>query len=316
MTVTPLLLSSTHPMASVRGTVTVTVPRTLQNSLVDIAVLLGSRSPVTEMDRDERAALRTLSAATHDAVIGFSSDAEPGRSTDFRAVVQHADAAYWQGNAQSWGPCSALWYPRPARGATPRTRTRGQLRPAFWPIPSRPPGWPRTSGDHEISPTRRSPTAARSPYRQVTICATRILPPPRRGSTFTAMGGRRKASRWPLPRLTRIEPKMSEHDPDRLSVYGQLVTNAAVRGRGHLANRATAPVAAPATLARTPIVGMGHRARSRVRSRVSWPATLPEFGEALADALWERMPADGGAFVRGGDLDAGRIRIPEGPRTP
>jgi hypothetical protein len=26
----------------------------------------------------------------------------------------------------------------------------------------------------------------------------------------------------------RIEPKMSEHDPDRLSVYGQLVTNAAV----------------------------------------------------------------------------------------
>lgn len=38
--------------------------------------------------------------------------------------------------------------------------------------------------------------------------------------------------------------------------------------------------------------------------------TLPlayatEFGEALADALWGRMPADGGAFARDSDLDAG-----------
>ncbi|GGJ65015.1 hypothetical protein GCM10012282_72710 [Streptomyces lacrimifluminis] len=44
--------------------------------------------------------------------------------------------------------------------------------------------------------------------------------------------------------------------------------------------------------------------------------TLPlayatEFCEALADALWGRMAADGGAFARDSDLDAGQ-RIPGG----
>ncbi|WP_392671307.1 hypothetical protein [Streptomyces sp. LN785] len=38
-------------------------------------------------------------------------------------------------------------------------------------------------------------------------------------------------------RADRIEPRMSEHDPDRLSVYGQFVTNAAVAARPPRINR-------------------------------------------------------------------------------
>lgn len=63
----------------------------------DIAVLLGQQAPRRSMDRDERAALRTLSAATQDAAIGIPADAEPGTIEELRAVVQRADAAYWEG---------------------------------------------------------------------------------------------------------------------------------------------------------------------------------------------------------------------------
>ncbi|MDQ8708421.1 hypothetical protein RCO28_39095 [Streptomyces sp. LHD-70] len=60
----------------------------------DIAVLLGQQAPRRSMDRDERAALRTLSAATHDAAIGIPADTEPGTINELRAVAQQADAAY------------------------------------------------------------------------------------------------------------------------------------------------------------------------------------------------------------------------------
>ncbi|MEU3425041.1 helix-turn-helix domain-containing protein [Streptomyces gardneri] len=44
----------------------------------DIAVLLGRQAPRRSMDRDERAALRMVSAATHDAAIGIPAEVEPG----------------------------------------------------------------------------------------------------------------------------------------------------------------------------------------------------------------------------------------------
>ncbi|GGV05872.1 hypothetical protein [Streptomyces spectabilis] len=59
----------------------------------DIAVLLGQQAPRRSMDRDERAALRTVSAATHDAAIGIPTDTEPGTIDELRAVVERADAA-------------------------------------------------------------------------------------------------------------------------------------------------------------------------------------------------------------------------------
>ncbi|MEU2439592.1 helix-turn-helix transcriptional regulator [Streptomyces rubradiris] len=69
----------------------------------DIAVLLGQQAPRHSMDRDERAALRALSAATHDAAIGTPTDAEPGTVEELRAVVRRADAAYWAGRHTELG---------------------------------------------------------------------------------------------------------------------------------------------------------------------------------------------------------------------
>ncbi|MEU2118916.1 helix-turn-helix domain-containing protein [Streptomyces sp. NPDC016459] len=69
----------------------------------DIAVLLGQQAPRRSMDRDERAALRLVSAATHDAAIGIPADVEPGTVEELRAVVRRADAAYWAGRYTELG---------------------------------------------------------------------------------------------------------------------------------------------------------------------------------------------------------------------
>lgn len=55
------------------------------------------------MDRDERAALRLVSAATHDAAIGIPAEVEPGTVEELRAAVRRADAAYWGGRYTELG---------------------------------------------------------------------------------------------------------------------------------------------------------------------------------------------------------------------
>ncbi|MFJ6464032.1 helix-turn-helix domain-containing protein [Streptomyces sp. NPDC091387] len=69
----------------------------------DIAVLFGQQAPRRSMDRDERAALRSLSGATHDAALGIPAEAEPGTVDELRAVLQDADAAYWAGRYAELG---------------------------------------------------------------------------------------------------------------------------------------------------------------------------------------------------------------------
>lgn len=69
----------------------------------DIAVLLGQQAPRRSMDRDERAALRMVSAATHDAAIGIPADVEPGTVEELRDAVRRADAAYWAGRYTELG---------------------------------------------------------------------------------------------------------------------------------------------------------------------------------------------------------------------
>ncbi|MCX4680765.1 helix-turn-helix domain-containing protein [Streptomyces sp. NBC_01433] len=189
----------------------------------DIAVLLGQQAPRRSMNRDERAALRTLSAATHDAAIGILSGSEPGTVAELRAVVQHADTAYWAGRYTELGtllPEARARYD--AAGIDEREAAAGLLADAFQTAGMAANVWgSRDLAYAALTYGRQIAVQAGDDLREAHLAATTAWVNLRDGRT--AQGFALAAAR-----AERIEPRMSEHDPDRLSVYGQLVTNAAV----------------------------------------------------------------------------------------
>ncbi|MFF9508121.1 helix-turn-helix domain-containing protein [Streptomyces sp. NPDC014724] len=193
----------------------------------DIAVLLGQQAPRRSMDRDERAALRTLSAATHDAAIGIPADTEPGTVAELRAVVQHADTAYWAGRYTELGTLLAALLPEArarydAAGTDEREAAAGLLADVFQTAGMAANVWgSRDLAYAALTYGRQIAVQAGDDLREAHLAATTAWVNLRDGRT--AQGFALAAAR-----AERIEPRMSEHDPDRLSVYGQLVTNAAV----------------------------------------------------------------------------------------
>ncbi|SFY26614.1 Helix-turn-helix [Streptomyces atratus] len=193
----------------------------------DIAVLYGQQAPRRSMNRDERAALRTLSAATHDAAIGIPVETEPGTVDELRAVVQRADAAYWAGRYAELGALLGALLPEArVRYDTSDTHEKeaaaGVLVDAF-----------QTAGmAANIWGSRDLAYAALTYGRQIAVQAGDDLRDAHLAATTAWVNLRdgRTAQGFSLAaaQADRIEPKMSEHDPDRLSVYGQLVINAAV----------------------------------------------------------------------------------------
>ncbi|MDG4856710.1 helix-turn-helix transcriptional regulator [Streptomyces sp. T-3] len=193
----------------------------------DIAVLLGQQAPRRSMDRDERAALRTLSAATHDAAIGIPTDTEPGTVEELRAIVRRADAAYWAGQYAELGALLGALLPEArarhdAAGLDGKEAAAGVLADVF-----------QTAGmAANVWGSRDLAYAALTYGRQIAVQAGDDLRDAHLAATTAWVNLRdgRTAQGFALAtsQANRIEPKMSEHDPDRLSVYGQLVTNAAV----------------------------------------------------------------------------------------
>ncbi|MEU9089742.1 helix-turn-helix transcriptional regulator [Streptomyces sp. NPDC048428] len=193
----------------------------------DIAVLLGQQAPRRSMNRDERAALRTLSAATHDAAIGILSGSEPGTVAELRAVVQHADTAYWAGRYTELGTLLAALLPEArarydTAGTDEREAAAGLLADVFQTAGMAANVWgSRDLAYAALTYGRQIAVQAGDDLREAHLAATTAWVNLRDGRT--AQGFALAAAR-----AERIEPRMSEHDPDRLSVYGQLVTNAAV----------------------------------------------------------------------------------------
>lgn len=193
----------------------------------DIAVLLGQQAPRRSMDRGERAALRTLSAATHDAAIGIPADTEPGTVTELRAVVQHADTAYWAGRYTELGTLLAALLPEArarydAAGTDEREAAAGLLADVFQTAGMAANVWgSRDLAYAALTYGRQIAVQAGDDLREAHLAATTAWVNLRDGRTVQGFA-------LAAARAERIEPRMSEHDPDRLSVYGQLVTNAAV----------------------------------------------------------------------------------------
>ncbi|MFE3761017.1 helix-turn-helix domain-containing protein [Streptomyces sp. NPDC059104] len=193
----------------------------------DIAVLLGQQAPRRSMDRDERAALRAVSAATHDAAIGIPADTTPGTVHELRAIVRRADAAYWSGRYTDLGTLLTRLLPEAkARydhaDHEEKTAAAGVLVDTF-----------QTAGMMaNLLGSRDLAYAALTYGRQVAGQAGDDLRDAHLAATTAWVnlrdGRTKQGFTLAAAQADRIEPRMSEHDPDRLSVYGQLVTNAAV----------------------------------------------------------------------------------------
>ncbi|MFF1416713.1 helix-turn-helix domain-containing protein [Streptomyces sp. NPDC058280] len=193
----------------------------------DIAVLFGQQAPRRSMDRDERAALRSLSGATHDAALGIPAEVEPGTVEELRAVLQDADAAYWAGRYTELGILLGALLPEArarydASNTDERTAAAGVLADAFQTAAMAANVWgSRDLAYAALTYGRQIAVQAGDDLRDAHLAATTAWVNLRDGRT--AQGFSLAATQ-----AERIEPKMSEHDPDRLAVYGQLVTNAAV----------------------------------------------------------------------------------------
>ncbi|MFC5073512.1 helix-turn-helix domain-containing protein [Kitasatospora cinereorecta] len=193
----------------------------------DIAVLFGQQAPRRSMDRDERAALRSLSGATHDAALGIPAEAEPGTVDELRAVLQDADAAYWAGRYTELGVLLGALLPEArarydASNTGEKTAAAGVLADVFQTAAMAANVWgSRDLAYAALTYGRQIAVQAGDDLRDAHLAATTAWVNLRDGRT--AQGFSLAATQ-----ADRIEPKMSEHDPDRLAVYGQLVTNAAV----------------------------------------------------------------------------------------
>ncbi|MFB8078570.1 helix-turn-helix domain-containing protein [Streptomyces sp. NPDC056013] len=193
----------------------------------DIAVLLGQQAPRRSMDRDERAALRLVSAATHDAAIGIPADVEPGSVEELRAVGRRADIAYWEGRYTELGTLLGRLLPEArarfdAAGLDEREAAAGVLIDTF-----------QTAGmAANVLGSRDLAYAALTYGRQIAVQGGDELRDAHLAATTAWVnlrdGRTKQGFLLAAAQADRIEPKMSEHDLDRLSVYGQLVTNAAV----------------------------------------------------------------------------------------
>lgn len=193
----------------------------------DIAVLFGQQAPRRSMDRDERAALRSLSGATHDAALGIPAEAEPGTVDELRAVLQDADAAYWAGRYTELGVLLGALLPEArarydASNTDDKAAAAGVLADVFQTAAMAANVWgSRDLAYAALTYGRQIAVQAGDDLRDAHLAATTAWVNLRDGRT--AQGFSLAATQ-----ADRIEPKMSEHDPDRLAVYGQLVTNAAV----------------------------------------------------------------------------------------
>ncbi|MFF4548214.1 hypothetical protein [Streptomyces sp. NPDC001435] len=162
------------------------------------------------MDRDERAALRVLSAATQDAAIGVPSDSLPGTVEELRAVVRRADTAYWAGRHTELGALLGALLPEArarydAADADEREAAAGVLADVFQTVGVAANVWgSRDLAYAALTYGRQIAGQAGDDLRDAHLAATTAWVNLRDGRT--AQGFALAAAQ-----ADRIEPKMSEH---------------------------------------------------------------------------------------------------------
>ncbi|WP_043463618.1 helix-turn-helix domain-containing protein [Kitasatospora sp. MBT66] len=193
----------------------------------DVSTMLGQQSPRRGMERDERAAIRAMSQAVHGSALGDVTLNEPGPLADLQAAVRHADALLWVSDYPKLGAVLSQLLPE-ARAlydsatGEERSAAAGVLADAYQTAAYA----SNLLGQRDLSRSalnygRVAALSVGDDLRAAHLTSTVAWVSLRDGQTeFGVQVAERAAG--------SIEPRMSETDPDRLSVYGQLVTNAAV----------------------------------------------------------------------------------------
>ncbi|MFF3069234.1 helix-turn-helix domain-containing protein [Kitasatospora sp. NPDC057936] len=193
----------------------------------DVSVILGQQSPRRGMVLEERSALRAVSAAVHDTGLGIGADVEPGSLEDLRDAARRADAAFWSGRYVELGAILSLLLPEAralydATAPDRREAAGGVLADAFQTaaVMANILG-ARDLGYTAITHGRNVADQVGDDLRSAHLMASLSWICLRDGHTAKGVHVAEQSA-------AKVEPRMSDSDPDRLSVYGQLVTNAAV----------------------------------------------------------------------------------------
>jgi transcriptional regulator with XRE-family HTH domain len=200
----------------------------------DLSVVLGEQSPSRAAVREETAALRAISVATHEAGAGRVSDVEPGDLADLRRAFTRVWHDYWTGAYGSLGLMlpsilreSAATY----QGTTGNTKKQAAalLADAM-----------QLSGHFANNFGARDLAYAAMGYASAPVrdCSDEL----RAGRLDAVLswiylrdGKPDKAMSVAGAAAVRIEPRFSTANENQLAVYGNLMTNAAVaasRGGG------------------------------------------------------------------------------------
>ncbi|MFJ6217277.1 helix-turn-helix domain-containing protein [Streptomyces sp. NPDC092296] len=193
----------------------------------DVSVMVGQQAPRRGMDLDERSALRAVSAAVHASAMGDVGDVEPGSVEELRKVARRADEAFWKGAYVELGAILSRLLPE-ARGlrdsltGAEQTRAAQVLADAYQTSATMANILgARDLGYAAIAYGRQVASQVGDDLRDAHLAASLSWIYLRDGHTTRGVQAAERAA-------AAVEPRMSDSDPDRLSVYGQLVTNAAV----------------------------------------------------------------------------------------
>jgi len=193
----------------------------------DVSVLVGQQAPRRGMALGERAALRAVSEAVHSTAMGDIHGIEPGPIDGLKVAARKADAAFWSGEYIELGAILSKLLPeartlRDASTGKAREEAAHVLTDAYQTAATMANMLgARDLGYAAIAYGRQVAQLAGDDLRDAHLTASLAWIYLRDGHTARGFETAERAA-------AAIEPRMSDKDPDRLSVYGQLVTNAAV----------------------------------------------------------------------------------------
>ncbi|MCQ4084373.1 helix-turn-helix transcriptional regulator [Streptomyces sp. RB6PN25] len=193
----------------------------------DVSTILGQQSPRRGMDRDERSAVRAMSAAVHGSAMGDIDHVEPGPLDGLQAAARRADTLLWVSDYPELGAVLSRLLPEAravydASTGEERSAAAGVLADAYQTAAYA----ANLLGQRDLSRAalnygRTTALSVGDDLRAAHLASTVAWVSLRDGQTKYGVQVAAKAA-------AATEPRMSETDPDLLSVYGQLVTNAAV----------------------------------------------------------------------------------------
>ncbi len=193
----------------------------------DVSVIMGQQAPRRGMGLDERAGVAAMSAVVHGTAMGETHGVQPSPLEAMRAAARQADAALWVGDYPRL--CTTLCVLLPEARALYDSSTGEQRAAAAGVLAD---AYQTAAYSSNLLGVRDLARAALTyghlaassvgdDLRVAHLASTLAWVSLREGRTNYAVDVAERAA-------AAIEPRMSETDPDKLSVYGQLVTNAAV----------------------------------------------------------------------------------------